>query len=83
MTDEDILKRIMDCKPEGRKRTERPKLRWIDGVLEDIKKLGINDWWTVAWDRKARRKCRSGSCALQPLVTMILVQSVSKSGFFC
>ena len=30
----DILKRSMDCKEEGRRRIGRPKLRWIDGVLE-------------------------------------------------
>jgi hypothetical protein len=43
MGGEDI-KRIMDCKPEGRRRIGRPKLRWIDGVLEDIKTVGVNIW---------------------------------------
>ena len=37
-------KRNMDCKPDGRRRTGRPKLRRIDGVLEDIKKLGLKNW---------------------------------------
>ena len=55
MSDEDILKRIMDCKPEGRKRTGRPKLRWIKGVLEKIKKLGVKNWWTAARNREAWR----------------------------
>jgi hypothetical protein len=27
MSDEDIHKAIMDCNPEGKRRTERPKLR--------------------------------------------------------
>lgn len=35
--DEDIRKTITDCKPEER-RIEKPKLRRIDGELEDIKK---------------------------------------------
>jgi hypothetical protein len=56
MTDEDILTRIMDCKSEGRRRTERPKLRWIAGVLYDMKKLGIKNLWTVVRDRGAWRK---------------------------
>jgi hypothetical protein len=43
LSDEDILNRIMACKPEGRRRIERPKLRWTDGVLEDIKKLGVTN----------------------------------------
>jgi hypothetical protein len=45
MIDEDILKRIVDCKPERRRRIGRPKLRWINGVLADIKKVGVNNWW--------------------------------------
>jgi hypothetical protein len=44
MSGEDILKRIMDCKPEGRRRIGRPKLRWVDGVMMDVKKLGIKNW---------------------------------------
>jgi hypothetical protein len=36
MSEEDILKGTMDCKPEGKRRTERPELRWIDKVLEDV-----------------------------------------------
>lgn len=43
----------MDCRPEGRRRIERPKLRWIDRVLEDVKKLGVKDLWTAVWDREA------------------------------
>jgi hypothetical protein len=46
----------MDCKPEGRKGTGRPKRRRIYGVLDGIKKLGVKNWWTVARDREAWRK---------------------------
>jgi hypothetical protein len=44
---------FMDCKPEGRRRIERPKHRGIDGVLEDVKELGVKNWWTVVRDSKA------------------------------
>ena len=53
---EDILKGFMDCKPEGRRRIERPKHRGIDGVLEDVKELGVKNWWTVARDREAEAR---------------------------
>jgi hypothetical protein len=43
----------MGCKPEGRRRIEKPKLRCIDGVLEDVKQLKIKDLWKVAKDREA------------------------------
>lgn len=52
---EDDLERIVDCKPEGRRRTDRPKVRWL-GVLEDVKKLGVKNWWTVARDREDWKK---------------------------
>lgn len=56
LSHEFILKRITVCKPEGRRRIERSKLRWIHRVLEDIKELGVKNWWTVARDRKVWRK---------------------------
>ena len=56
MSGENILKRIRDCKPEGRRRIERPNLRGIDGALEHIKRLGVNNLWTVATDREGWRK---------------------------
>jgi hypothetical protein len=45
MSGDDILRRIIDCKPERRRITGKPKLRWIDGILEDTKKLGVKNWW--------------------------------------
>lgn len=35
--DWDILNGIVDCKPEGGRRNGRPKRRWIDAILGDIK----------------------------------------------
>ena len=55
-SNESILKRSKDWKPERIRRIGRPKLRWIDGVLEDIKKVGFRNWETVARDREAWRK---------------------------
>ena len=55
MSKEHILRRIMDCKPEERRRTGRPKLRWVNGVLEDIKKLGAKNWWRVSRNGEAWR----------------------------
>ena len=28
----------------GGRRVGRPKLRWVDGVMSDIKKLGVENW---------------------------------------
>jgi hypothetical protein len=53
---DDILKRIMDYKPEGRRRIGRPKRRQNDGILDDVKKLELKNCWTAARDRRAWRK---------------------------
>ena len=49
MDNNEIPKRVMEYKPEGRRSVGRPKLRWLDGVIEDLRKLG--GWWTVARNR--------------------------------
>lgn len=56
MTTEDIVKRVVESKLQRTRRVGRPNLRWIDGVLEDVKKLGIKNWWKVAKDRQVWRK---------------------------
>jgi hypothetical protein len=37
----EIPRRIMETKLEGSRRMRRPKLRCLDGVVEGLKKLGI------------------------------------------
>jgi hypothetical protein len=46
----------MQSNPEGRRSIGRPKHRWIDGMLEDLRKLGVKSWWMVAKDRGSWRK---------------------------
>ena len=44
MGNNEIPRRIMDFRLKGRRTVGRPKLRWIDGVVEDLRKLGIQRW---------------------------------------
>jgi hypothetical protein len=37
----EIHRRIMNFRLKGRRTVGRPKLQWMDGVLEDWRKLGI------------------------------------------
>ncbi|KAJ4430927.1 hypothetical protein ANN_19520 [Periplaneta americana] len=41
MNDQIILKKILNTKPEGRRNIGRQKLRWLDGVEEDLRTLGV------------------------------------------
>ena len=56
MKNDEIVKRIMEGKPEGRRGVGRPCSRWRDAVQEDVKKLKIQNWWTVARDREVWRR---------------------------
>jgi hypothetical protein len=46
----------MDCKLEGRRSVGRPRLRWKDGVEDDLRKLNFKNWWTVTKDRESWKK---------------------------
>jgi len=37
------------------RRRGRPKMRWLDDVSTDLRKMGINKWTDRARDRETRR----------------------------
>jgi hypothetical protein len=45
------IKRIFNTKPGGVRGVGRTKLRWEDGVDQDIRILGVKNWKKVALDR--------------------------------
>ena len=48
MEEDNPTKKLTLLKPEGSRRTDRPKLRWMDGwmdgVEEDLRKFGVRTW---------------------------------------
>jgi len=44
----EIPRRIIESKLEGSTRMRRPELRWLDGVVEDLRKLAIRRRWMLA-----------------------------------
>jgi len=51
MNNDKILKKIFDTKPDGVRRVGRPKLRWEEGVDQDMRILENKKWKKVALDR--------------------------------
>jgi len=45
------LTKIFNTKPDGVRSAGRPKLRWEDGVDQDMRILGVKNWKKVALDR--------------------------------
>ncbi|KAJ4439138.1 hypothetical protein ANN_15095 [Periplaneta americana] len=52
----EIPRKVMEYGIAGGRRVGRPKLRWMDCVMDDIKRLGVKNWWTVAKDRDRWRR---------------------------
>jgi hypothetical protein len=45
------VKKIFGGKLEGRRGRGRPRLRWINNVEDDLRKLGVKRWRTKVLDR--------------------------------
>ena len=51
MTEDNNVKKIKRWKPMSRRPIGRPKLRWEDDVLEDIKSMNVGNCKNVAQNR--------------------------------
>jgi hypothetical protein len=56
MEDSDPTKQVMEQQIYGTRRAGRPKLRWVDSVVQDARNMGINNWKKAAQDRKRCRR---------------------------
>jgi hypothetical protein len=50
MNDDRTLNKIFNTKPDGARSAGKPKLRWQDGVAQDII-LGVKNWKKVALNK--------------------------------
>jgi hypothetical protein len=51
MNSDRTIKKIFNTKPDGVRSVGRPKLRWENGVDQDIRILGVKNWKKVALNR--------------------------------
>ena len=58
---------MFNTKPDGTRSVGRPKLRWEDGVDQDMRILGVKNWKKVALNRDERAKLLKKARAHQGL----------------
>ena len=49
-------RKLLDWKPMGTRTVGRPRQRWQEDVMEDLKKLKIKKWMETAKDRRTWRE---------------------------
>jgi hypothetical protein len=56
MAEDNILQKVKRWKPLSKRPIGRPKIRWEDDVLEDIKSINISNWKKVTQKEIVGRK---------------------------
>jgi len=56
MAEDNNVQKIKRCKPMSKRPIGRPKIRWEDDVLEDIKSMNVSNWKNVAQNRDRWKK---------------------------
>jgi len=56
MAEDNDVQKINRCKPMSKRPTGRPKTRWEDNVVEDIKSMNVRNWKKVVQNRDSWKK---------------------------
>jgi hypothetical protein len=51
MAEDNIMQKIKRWKPMAKRPIGRPKLRWEDNVLEDVRGMNVRNWKKVTQNR--------------------------------
>jgi hypothetical protein len=67
MPEERVVKKIFTGQSGGSRRKGRPRLRWVDDLEDDLRKIGTRGWRRMAEDREGWRQAIAEVQVLQGL----------------
>jgi hypothetical protein len=67
------VKKIKRWKPMSKRPIGRPKIRWEDDILEDIKSMNVRDWKNAAQNRDRWKKVAEQARTLLGSFVLIIV----------
>jgi hypothetical protein len=56
MAEDNNVQKIKRWKPMSKRPIGRPKTRWEDDILEDIRSMNVRNWKKIAQDRDSSKK---------------------------
>jgi hypothetical protein len=56
MAEDNNVQKIKTLKPMSKRPTGRPKTRWEDDVLEDIKSMNVRNWNKIVQNRDSWKR---------------------------
>jgi hypothetical protein len=56
MEENKMVKRVFEGHPGGRRKTDRPRKRWLDNIEEDLRLMKVKRWRKKATEREVREK---------------------------
>jgi hypothetical protein len=56
MGEDGMPKKILFEEPGGYRKVERPRLRWLDIVTDDLARAGVRNWKRITQDRELWQK---------------------------
>jgi hypothetical protein len=76
MDSDRTLKKIFNTKPDGARSDGRQKLRWEDGVDQDMRILGVKNWKKVALNRDEWAKLlKKAPGAVEPVMMIMIMNN--------
>jgi len=60
MREDRVVKRLYQNTAEGSRSVGRPRLRWMDDVREDLRRMGVTNWRIRAHQKRGLEDGREG-----------------------